>query len=245
MEFKLLICDDERMIREGIRQAVRWDQLNFSEVGVASDGEEGWSWICHNQPEIVITDIRMPKMDGLQLLHRTISAFPYTKVILLSGYSDFVYAQHALRYRAYDYILKPTNPETLEKVCKAAQTEWQKKRQELALTEDENSGNDLITQILNYIHSNFSQNIDLEKVAKDIHISSVHLNRILKKELNTTFLDYLTKVRMKEAKRLLHQPKQSVSEVCYRVGYQDPKYFSQLFRKIVGTKPSQYSQISK
>ncbi|MCZ8516032.1 response regulator [Paenibacillus filicis] len=245
MEFKLLICDDERMIREGIRKAVRWDQLNFTEVGVASDGEEGWSWICRYQPEIVITDIRMPKMDGLQLLSRTISAFPDTKVILLSGYSDFVYAQHAIRYRAYDYILKPTNPETLEEVCRSAQAEWQKRGQDPALIENEGSGNDLFTQIIKYIQNNFSQSIDLEKAARDIHISSVHLNRIMKKELNTTFLDYLTNVRMKEAKRLLHQTKQTVSEVCYRVGYQDPKYFSQLFRKIVGTKPSEYSQSTK
>jgi two-component system, response regulator YesN len=238
MEFKLLICDDERTIREGIRMAVRWDDLNFNEIGVAEDGEEGWMWICQHQPEIVLTDIRMPKMDGLQLLHRTMVAFPYTKVILLSGFNDFDYAQQALRYKAYDYILKPSNPELLEKVCLSAQKEWLKQRkQELILVENES---ELITQIMEYIQNHFNKEINLEKTAKDIHISSVHLNRILKKEINLTFLDYLTKVRIDETKRLLQQTKLTVNEICYRVGYHDPKYFSQLFQKIVGKKPSEY-----
>jgi two-component system response regulator YesN len=243
MEFKLLICDDERMIREGIHKAVQWDHLNFCEVGVASDGEEGWMWICQHQPEIVLTDIRMPKMDGLQLLYRTMVAFPHTKVILLSGFNDFNYAQQALRYKAYDYILKPSNPRMLEKVCLAAQKEWLKQRkQELMPVESENN---LITQIMDYVQNHFSQEINLEKTAKDIHISSVHVNRIMKKELNITFLDYLTKVRIEEAKRLLQQTKLTINEICFRVGYHDPKYFSHLFHKIVGEKPTAYRANNK
>jgi two-component system, response regulator YesN len=240
MDYKLLICDDERMIREGIRNAVDWASININTIATAADGQEGWSWLCDHRPEVVVTDIRMPKMDGLELLNKTMTAFPYTKVILLTGYGDFEYAQQAIRNRAFDYVVKPTNPDALLKVCTSALKEWEGSTKRAVLMEpvrDESAA--LVERIIRYVQERYQKEITLESAAREVYLSTVHLNRIMKKELGTTFLEYLTHIRIEEAKRLL-LAKHSVQEVCIDVGYKDPKYFSQLFRKMTGVKPSEF-----
>ena len=243
MTYKVLICDDERMIREGIRQAVDWASIGIHTVATAADGEEGWAWVCGNHPELVITDIRMPKLDGLALLNRIMVTFPYTKVILLTGFGDFKYAQQALRDRAFDYVVKPTNPETLIKVCSSALAEWtvNLKRSVLSAEPARDETGLLTERFVRYVQDRYHDPITLETAAKEVHLSTVHLNRILKKEMGTTFLEYLTHVRIEEAKRRLQETKRTVHEICYEVGYKDPKYFSQLFRKMTGSKPSEYA----
>ncbi|WP_164472727.1 response regulator transcription factor [Cohnella candidum] len=244
MSYKLLICDDERMIREGILHAVDWPSIGIGTVATAKDGEEGWSWAREHRPELVITDIRMPKLDGLELLNRIMLAFPYTKVILLTGHGEFEYAQQAIRGRAFDYVLKPTNPEALITVCTFALEELSAnaKRTVLATEEEKDESERLIQQIVRYVQEHFKEQITLETAAKQVHLSTVHLNRVLKKEMGTTFLEYLTHVRIEEAKRLLLSTRLTVHEISFDVGYRDPKYFSQLFRKMTGSKPSEYAE---
>lgn len=242
MTYKLLICDDERMIREGIRQAVDWASIGVGVVDTAADGEEGWAWVCDHRPELVLTDIRMPKMDGLEFLNKIMVAFPYTKVILLTGYDDFKYAQQAIRSRAYDYIMKPSNPEVLIRTCKSALEEWAASAKRTVLKEPDQDETEVLAQrIVRYVQDHYMHAISLETAAKEIHMSTVHLNRIMKKEMGTTFLEYLTHIRIEEAKRLLQTTKKTVYEICFAVGYNDPKYFSQLFRKVAGSKPSEFA----
>lgn len=246
MAFSLLICDDERRIREGLRYAVDWSSIGINKIGTAADGLEGWEWVCENQPELIITDIRMPRMDGLELLNKTMNAFPYTIVILLTGYEDFNYAQQALRYRAFDYLLKPTNPETVINVCKDAMKNLTHIQHQVLLQEtmvQDSKG--MVDHIIRYVRDQYAANISLESAANEIHVSTVHLNRLMKKEIGLTFLEYLTHIRIEKAKQLLLHSKHNVYEICYLVGYRDPKYFSQLFRKITGSKPSEYSTVTR
>lgn len=242
MTYKLLICDDERRIREGICKAVDWASIGIAEIGTAADGEEGWAWVCEHRPELVLTDIRMPKMDGLVLLNKIMVTFPYTRVILLTGYDDFTYAQQAIRSRAYDYVMKPSNPDILIRSCKSALDEWAAGSKRSVLQEPAQEDMEQLTQrIIRYVQDHFMDPITLETAAKEIHMSTVHLNRIMKKEMGTTFLEYLTHVRIEEAKHLLQATKKPVHEICFDVGYKDPKYFSQLFRKVTGWKPSEFA----
>jgi two-component system response regulator YesN len=242
MSYKMLICDDERRIREGVRQAVDWASIGIDTVETAADGEEGWAWVCDHRPEVVLTDIRMPKMDGLAFLNKIMVAFPYTKVILLTGYEDFSYAQQAIRSRAYDYVMKPTNPDTLLRTCKSALEDRAANVKRTVLMEPFQDEPDLLAeQIIRYVQDHYMDTISLETAAKEIHMSTVHLNRIMKKDMGTTFLEYLTHVRIEEAKRLLQKTKKTVHEICFDIGYNDPKYFSQLFRKMTGSKPSEFA----
>ncbi len=107
--FKILIVDDEAMIRNGIEGAVPWRELNISEVRTAGGGSEALELLSGWRPDIVLTDIRMPDLDGLELLARIRKQHPGVKTIILSGFDDFAYAQTALKLGAFDYLLKTSD----------------------------------------------------------------------------------------------------------------------------------------
>ncbi|EIE3867450.1 response regulator, partial [Staphylococcus pseudintermedius] len=109
--YKVVICDDERIIREGLKQAISWEDYHFHEVWLAKDGIEGLSLIREHQPDLVITDIRMPRMDGVELLE-AIKDLPCQKIIL-SSYDDFEYMQAGIHHHVLDYLLKPIDSEQL------------------------------------------------------------------------------------------------------------------------------------
>lgn len=116
--FKMVIADDEKMIRDGLALTIPWAEIGIEVTGIASNGREAYQTACRTKPHIILTDIRMPKMNGLELTKRIRSEMPSTKIVLLSGYDEFSYAQEALKYGAWDYILKPVGAEELYQAFK-------------------------------------------------------------------------------------------------------------------------------
>ena len=116
--YKVLIIDDEPIIRKGLANIVNWSQLQCEICGEASDGLMGEECILNLKPDIVLTDIRMPKADGLSMIKRVKEISPQTKIIILTGYRDFNYAQEAVKLGAFDYLLKPTKIEELTEVIR-------------------------------------------------------------------------------------------------------------------------------
>jgi two-component system response regulator YesN len=126
---KLLIVDDDVWIREGLRRNIRWEQAGIEVAGTAADGEEALKRMEELRPDLVLTDIQMPFLDGLQLAERINADYPGTKVVFLTGYDDFSYAKQALRLQAADYILKYEDNEViLNAVASAASTLLAEKR---------------------------------------------------------------------------------------------------------------------
>lgn len=114
--FKVLIIDDEPIIRKGIRNIVNWDNFGCVVVGEADDGLDGKELIIKEKPDIIITDIRMPEVDGLSMISQIRDVVPDSKIIILTGYREFEYASDAIKLGAFDYILKPTKIEELNSV---------------------------------------------------------------------------------------------------------------------------------
>lgn len=110
---KVFLVEDESIIRETLRDTVPWNQCGYSFVGEASDGEMALPLIRERRPDVLITDIRMPFMDGLELSRQVLEEFPDMKVIILSGYDDFEYAQKAISIGVERYLLKPITKNTL------------------------------------------------------------------------------------------------------------------------------------
>ena len=105
--FKVFLVEDENVVREGIRKNIQWEQYGFQYTGDASDGELALPMIREIQPDLLITDIKMPFMDGLTLIKLVRSELPRTKIVIISGYDDFTYAQQAIRMGVDQYLLKP------------------------------------------------------------------------------------------------------------------------------------------
>lgn len=129
MNIKLLICDDEKMIREGLA-SLDWDERNIDIVGTAKNGEEGFGLFMETQPDIVISDIEMPKKNGIWLSEQIQSTAPDTRMIFLTGYDNFEYAQSAVNNGVCRYLLKPIDEFKLYDIVDELAKEIRKKKQQ-------------------------------------------------------------------------------------------------------------------
>ncbi|WP_261305374.1 response regulator [Paenibacillus andongensis] len=119
-ELRMCVIDDIKIVVQGISNQINWETYGIRIVGTAGNGERGIELILETEPHIVLTDIRMPKMDGLEMTKQVLEKFPRTKIVFLSGYTDFQYAQQAVQLGAFDYIVKPFTPQKIiEVVLKA------------------------------------------------------------------------------------------------------------------------------
>lgn len=133
--FKIAIIDDERQVLQGMKRVIPWEELEAEWVGEAMDGEQGLELIRKTQPDIVLTDIYMPVMSGLDMIEKLRNENFQGKIIILSGYADFEYARHALRLNVHDYLSKPVTVQTIREVLQSAISKVEQenmKRYELA-----------------------------------------------------------------------------------------------------------------
>ncbi len=112
----VLIVDDDRFVRQGLKKLLPWADMDCTIVGEASDGAEGWQLTQKLQPDLVITDIRMPGEDGLELARKISESMSGIRIIMLSAYADFAYAQSAMKYHVSHYLLKPLTEENLHQL---------------------------------------------------------------------------------------------------------------------------------
>ena len=120
--YKVLLVDDETLIREAISENIQWEEIGFSFMGACENGKQAMEAIEKEQPDLLLTDINMPFVDGMELTKFVYENYPDTKVIIISGFDEFEYAKNAVKYQVLEYILKPITPmeftETLLRVKK-------------------------------------------------------------------------------------------------------------------------------
>ena len=129
--YKAVVVDDEKMIRDGIRDTIRWDQVGIEEVYTAASGRKALDIITEKRPEIMITDINMRGMTGIELIGQAREILPEMKVLVLTGYDEFEYARKCLRLKVQEFLLKPVDEKTLEQeICKLTeQLDGEKRKQ--------------------------------------------------------------------------------------------------------------------
>lgn len=125
---KLFLVEDEIVMRDGIKRQINWEKEDIEFVGEASDGELAWPMILETKPDILLTDIKMPFMDGLELSALVRKELPDTAIIILSGYDEFVYAQQAVSLGVTDYLLKPLPPGKLLECIRRVQEKIEQER---------------------------------------------------------------------------------------------------------------------
>ncbi len=130
--FRLLVVEDEAIIRNGLTRQIPWPTYGFEAVGEAADGAEGLRLARRLHPDVVLTDIRMPGMDGIELMRRLRRLLPDVRIVVLSGYGDFEYAQKAIEYGASAYLLKPTSDAAFSSAFAKLHAEMEKERERRA-----------------------------------------------------------------------------------------------------------------
>jgi two-component system, response regulator YesN len=263
--YKILIIDDEYIIREGLRLAIDWTGMDCEIVGEAEDGDEGLKLVQELKPHIIFTDIRMPGISGLEMISLIKKEKQNCKIIILSGFRDFEYAREAIRLGAFRFMVKPSKEDEIIGAVKDAIEEIKKQKiNEKVLNnykskiaqyyvlendgaEDEDGDGDakvksnyLVKRAIIYMKENYKANISLQIVSDKLYISTWHLSKILKKETGSTFIDLLNSIRIQEAKKLLEEPQYKIYEVCELIGFADVAYFVKLFKKLSGITPTEY-----
>lgn len=241
---KVLVVEDEEMIRKGIILAVDWAALDCVVVGEAANGEEALAAVERYDPSLIITDLKMPKMDGLQMLEQLRARGNQAYVIILTAYDSFSYAQSALRLGAVDFLLKPFHDGELESAVTNLRRRMESGRQpEQPVLPGLKKGDKskYVLQAMDYIGEHYAeQNISVSTIAQHLGLSESHLSHLFRKETDYTILNYLTRYRIHKAMELLRDCRLKVYEIAELVGYRDITYFSATFKKVVGMSPSEF-----
>ena len=243
---KVLIVDDEAVVRRGIVLGIDWASLGCAVVGEAANGEEGLAAAERYSPNLIITDVRMPHMDGIEMMRVLRERGSTAHVIVLTAYNDFDYARSALRFGAADYLSEALPRPGARRRHRARAREGRGLLQSRSAQDDllalpKGDKSKYVLQTLEYIAAHYADaDINITTIARSIGISEGHLSHVFKKETSYTALGYLTLYRIHMARRLLADCRYKVYEVAGMVGYRDVAYFGSTFKKLTGLSPSEY-----
>lgn len=259
--YRVAIIDDEPLIVEGLSKTMMWEKWNCQVAGYAYDGREGMELIRRERPDIIITDINMPEMDGLMMIAGLKSEFPDMQIIILTGYREFEYARRAIELGVSRFLLKPSKMNELEEAIEAVTG----RLEQMGVSVTKQPGNDekssngseegtegtgepenneansfIVKNALEYIRQNSQEKLRLADVADQVYVSQWHLSKLLNKHTGKTFSDILNGARMEKSKELLKDPSLRICDVAEMVGFQDLAHFSRVFKKMEGMSANEY-----
>ncbi|PYE49647.1 response regulator [Paenibacillus barcinonensis] len=370
--YKVIVADDEPFMLEGWRTMIDWQGCGYELCGTATDGEEALELIGMVNPDLVVTDIQMPVLDGLGLIRTMREELRYdSQIVIVTGYSEFGYAQQAIRYRVNEYVLKPLVPEEIHELLRSMIVPLELQRQETAqlfaseqleaaqlldtpaevndtigendlenmtshakqlltlmeagdikgittavdqmmqeiqgsllglsltqsmvlyihgellrkyrvlgadsmllqdhtwhqterwitgelkrlfvritetfaaATQSDAGTGGLVTEAVQYLKQHYRSKIKLQQLANHIHVNAAYLGQQFKREMGVSFSEYVHRLRIEEARRLLRRTNMKISDIAFELGYHDAEYFTEKFKALTGELPSLYKNNSQ
>ncbi|RED64746.1 response regulator transcription factor [Cohnella lupini] len=260
---KAVVFDDEYIVIEALRTLIDWTGLGIELVGTAGDGITALEVYRQERPDIVLTDIRMPGMDGLQLIQEILRDADDTCCIVFSGFNEFEYVKQAIQLGVTDYLEKPITDASVERSLRKAvgqivsrretmdiRRKWEESQRELldkarlddqALDVGHAPKSSAVERARTYIVQHVNRDLSLQEVADHVGMNAAYLSVLFKEETGETYIKFLTRYRMELAKMLLRKGLK-VNEVSERIGYHTYRHFSEVFKKCTGTTPGQYRE---
>jgi len=237
--YKLIIVDDEKKILEGIANIFPWNSIGFEVEAVFTNGRQALNYLATHPVNVVMTDIRMPEMNGLEMI-RELEKNEHLKIILFSSFQNYEYFRSAIKYRVTDYLLKPIKyDELLNCFMDVRKTLDSEKNTETVEEPPKGYYDKVVTTVKKYVVENY-QNASLEKASILVSLSSSYLSKIFKEHSGVGFAEFLMKVRMEKAREFLGDIHYKSYEIANRVGYDNPKNFSRAFRSFYNMSPTEY-----
>ncbi|MCH1624609.1 response regulator transcription factor [Ferdinandcohnia quinoae] len=247
----IVIVDDEPRTRQGLQRTLEsWNNGEFM-ILTAESSEVVMQIIEERKIHILLSDIRMPGMTGLQLLKNIKAKGMSPVVIMISAYTEFEYAQEALRLGVVNYLLKPIAKkkliEAVEEAVRILEKQVRVGMIEKVVDEKIISANtkfdltkDTIRGAIAYIDQHLKSELTLKEVAAHVHLNPSYFSVLFKEEVKLTFSEYVTRRRIQRSKELMISTNLPINEIAEEAGYKTSKYFIKLFKEIEGITPSAY-----
>ncbi len=241
---KIMIVDDEAKIRNGLLKLLSAYRQWETPV-VFGDAESAFEYLRENRVDVMITDIKMPEISGLELIRKIREINGQVEIIILSGYSNFAYAQKAIEMGVRRYLTKPTNPREVisilmklgEELDSGRITDEEESREEKESIEVSNLA---VAKAIQYVESNYAKKMTLRDIGDKLYLSPNYLCRLFKRHTGKNLSEFITEYRVEKAKGYLRDVRYKVSDVAGLVGFADTKYFSSTFKKLCGVTPMEF-----
>ena len=240
----LLIVDDEFYIVQGIINALNREALGIDQVFSAYSARQAREIIRKETVDLMITDIEMPREDGLSLIEWTQVQGRSITTLILTGHQRFDYAQKAIMMHCFGYILKPVDQRSLECELKNAIKSRSKAgttATPLPIPAPVTNADHFVEKVRSFISSNIgSPNLNRDMVAGYLHINPDYLSSLFHAKFNQTLSSYIAVARIDKAKEMLKNSSLSLNEISEKTGFSNTSYFHKQFKKITGMTPQQY-----
>lgn len=245
----IFLADDDRIIRMGLRKILSRESEEYAVIGEAANGEDALEQMRLCMPDLLITDIKMPIMDGTELIRKIREYRWPVRTIVLSGFDEYNFVRGTLKNGATDYLLKPINRTELldlvEAICMDLKAiEGVSQQAVLPSQADDQDLNGIIGTCKQYIQKHYAEKITLASMAAYSNFSECYFSSLFKKLTGQNFNDYLCEVRIKKAMELLTAfPRDKIYEVSMKVGYSEVVTFNRNFKKVTGITPREFCKL--
>ena len=235
--YSALVCDDEKAQREGLAHHVHWADYGFEAPVLCANAWEALRAMETRTFDLLMTDVRMPGKDGLELAAECHTRQSDLYIVMISSYAEFDYARSAMKNGAREYLLKPIRPSDVHGILSAF-LQWKSTGDESGISTDANA-----QRAMQLLEEHVEEGITIARLAEEVHMNASYLCTLFKKTYGITISEQLNLLQQKRACQLLATTDLSIGEIGARTGGRSASNFGQWFRKRVGMTPGDYRHL--
>lgn len=239
--YHAVIVEDEPWSLINIQTIFPWKNYNFEQPSEFNNAKDALNFISQNKIDVLFTDIKMPEMSGLELIQQIREHNSKLKIVVISGHADFSFAQKAINYNVFSYLLKPVNRKEAEDLIMKLKTILDYEYGTNNLVEKyANISSPTFQKLLQFIDEHYTEKLQLNALSERFHINESYGSQLFNEYFGCGFTEYITELKMQKATELLGSD-MSATEIADFLSY-DYAYFNKLFKKRFGVTPKQYRQ---
>ena len=239
---RIIIVEDEYRARTGLAKMINNFGENYQVVAIAENGYEGMQLAQQYKPDVIFTDIQMPRVNGLEMIEHLVSTEYDCRFVIISGYADFEYARKGIRLGVTDYLLKPITMSAVQSLLQKIEKEFTPKPDAATESESANYSSMMINKIVKDIERHYMDKLSLEKYAQEHLVTPEYLSTLFSKQVGQPFVRYLKERRIEHAKEMLSKSNKKIYQIAFDVGYTDIKYFCRIFKETTGVSAREYTR---
>lgn len=231
---RIIVIEDEVAARRGlVRLLEDFQESGVQVVGQASDGQQGLQQIRALSPDVAFVDIKMPGMDGLEMIRQAREQGFMTTFVVVSAFTEFDYARQAMRLSVNEYLVKPITVEDVESVLSHLLPRF-------VGAEIMGVRHPMVQKASQLIHEQYGNHINLSNTAESLNITPEYLSYLFHRDMGVNFSTYLRNYRIGKACELMKDGNAKIYEIAHACGFSDAKYFCRVFREVTGRPPGVY-----